>query len=350
MSLLGRYMFKYDDVTIDQSQYYSDFDGDGITECEPLLAGRYLCEAVGKRSTSLIGASLIFDTLDNRVRPTRGETATINLDFAGLGGDTKYVRAFAQATKFWPLGRGFVLSVTGQSGYIYGFEKVDPGSDPVHLTDRFFMGEADVRGFDIRGLGPRVVRRFYDTTDPANPVLLPIDDDSTQDDALGGTAMYVVRTEVEIPMGSGVRELGIRPSVFFDVGSVFGIVDPVLTVSPYPNGIFIPTRDANGSALYTQIDTVDASCTTTGTSVTTNPINPAPPPCLTSPNNAPIGSSLPPFVEQFYGDTWKPRVAIGIGVNWKSPFGPFRINLAYPIISYEGDDTKFFSFNVGTQF
>jgi len=350
-------MFKYDDVTIDQGQYYSDFDGDGIQECEPLLAGRYLCEAVGKRSTSLIGASLIFDTLDNRVRPTRGETATINLDFAGLGGDTKYVRAFAQASKFWPLGSGFVLSVTGQSGYIYGFENADPGSDPVHLTDRFFMGEADVRGFDIRGLGPRVVRRFYDTSQPAGPdgkpPLFPISDDSTQDDSLGGTAMYVVRTEVEIPMGSGVRELGIRPSVFFDVGSVFGIVDPILTVSPYPNGIFIPTRDASGNALYTQVDQAvlqNSVCTPTKTSVVTSPTNPNPPACLTSANNSAIGNSLPPFVEEFYGDTWKPRVSIGIGVNWKSPFGPFRINIAYPLVHYKGDDTKVFSFNVGTQF
>ena len=205
----------------------------------------------------------------------------LNLDFAGLGGDTKYVRLFGQASKFWNIGRGFILSVTGQSGYIYGFENVDPGSDPVHLTDRFFMGEADVRGFDIRGLGPRVVRRFYDTSDPNNPVLLPIDDKSTQDDSLGGTAMYVVRTEVEIPMSSGVRELGIRPSVFFDVGSVFGIVDPILTVSPYPNGIFIPQRDASGNALYTQIDSAvlnNSVCTPTKTSVVTSPTNPNPPP------------------------------------------------------------------------
>ena len=243
--------------------------------------------------------------------------------------------------------------MTGQSGFIYGLEKAEPGSDPVHLTDRFFMGEADVRGFDIRGLGPRVVRRYYDTSDPSNPVLFPIDDDSTQDDSLGGTAMYVARAEIEIPMSSAIREMGIRPSVFFDVGSVFGIVDPVLTTSPYPDGIFIPSRDASGNALYTQIDTanvVNTVCTPTSTSVVTNPVNPAPPPCLPSANNSPIGSSLPPFVEEFYGDTWKPRVAIGIGVNWNSPFGPFRINIAYPLVSYEGDDTKTFSFNVGTQF
>jgi outer membrane protein insertion porin family len=353
MSALVRYEFKHDDVTIDEQQYYNDFDGDGIIECEPLLAGRYLCEAVGKRTTSLIGTSLIYDTLDNRVRPTRGETATVSLDFAGSGGDTKYVRAVARASKFWPLGRGFIFSLTGQSGFIYGLENAPPGSDPVQLTDRFFLSENDIRGFDIRGLGPRVVRRYYDTSDPNNPVLFPLDDDSTQDDSLGGTAMYVARAEIEIPMSSAIREMGIRPSVFVDVGSVFGITDPILTSSPYPNGIFIPTRDVSGNPLFTQIDAanvVNTVCTPTATSIVTNPINPNPPACLPSANNSPIGSSLPPFVEEFYGDTWKPRVAVGVGVNWNSPFGPFRVNIAYDVVSYEGDDPKTFSFNVGTQF
>jgi outer membrane protein insertion porin family len=37
-------------------------------------------------------------------------------------------------------------------------------------------------------------------------------------------------------------------------------------------------------------------------------------------------------------------------VNWVSPFGPLRIDLAKAILKQEGDDTKLFSFNVGTQF
>ena len=32
------------------------------------------------------------------------------------------------------------------------------------------------------------------------------------------------------------------------------------------------------------------------------------------------------------------------------PFGPFRINLSYPLLKQPGDDTKRLSFNVGTQF
>ena len=56
------------------------------------------------------------------------------------------------------------------------------------------------------------------------------------------------------------------------------------------------------------------------------------------------------FIEEFVGDTWKPRVAIGIGVNWNSPFGPFRIDFSRALLKEDGDRSKTFTFNVGTQF
>jgi outer membrane protein insertion porin family len=56
------------------------------------------------------------------------------------------------------------------------------------------------------------------------------------------------------------------------------------------------------------------------------------------------------FEERFFGDSWKPRVSVGVGVNWNSPFGPFRIDLAKALVKEPGDDTKLFTFNVGTQF
>jgi len=56
------------------------------------------------------------------------------------------------------------------------------------------------------------------------------------------------------------------------------------------------------------------------------------------------------FEERFFGDTWKPRLSVGFGVNWNSPFGPFRIDIARALLKEPGDDTKLFTFNVGTQF
>jgi outer membrane protein insertion porin family len=57
-----------------------------------------------------------------------------------------------------------------------------------------------------------------------------------------------------------------------------------------------------------------------------------------------------PFKEFFYGNSAKPRVAIGAGVNWNSPFGPFRIDIAKVLLKEPGDQTKTITFNVGTQF
>ncbi len=46
----------------------------------------------------------------------------------------------------------------------------------------------------------------------------------------------------------------------------------------------------------------------------------------------------------------KPRVSVGIGVNWNSPFGPFRFDLAKALVKQPGDDPQLFQFNVGTAF
>ena len=54
--------------------------------------------------------------------------------------------------------------------------------------------------------------------------------------------------------------------------------------------------------------------------------------------------------ELFVGNSPKPRLSIGVGVNWTSPFGPLRLDLAKALLKQNGDETKFFSFNVGTSF
>ncbi|WP_377923023.1 outer membrane protein assembly factor BamA [Alteraurantiacibacter palmitatis] len=347
-SLIGRYTLNFENVTIDENQFFADFDGDGTRQCEPLLAGRYLCDAIGNRVNSILGISLVRDTLNSRQRPTNGNLLSFTVDFAGLGGDTRYIRGRLNAAQFFDLGSNFIFSLRGEAGAITGL------GDQVRLTDRFFLGEPDIRGFDIRGIGPRVVRRFYIFDDDGNRVLRPLGDRNNQDDSLGGRYYYFGRAELEIPLGTGAREMGIRPSLFADIGSVFGIRSPQLTISPPPDGLFVPQRNSSGLPLYTQIDaaTVNTagSCVPTAVSQVTNPINPNPPACLTSANNSPIGLQLPPFVEEFYGNSPRPRLSVGAGINWNSPFGPFRIDLAYALLKQEGDETKTLSFNVGTAF
>ena len=71
---------------------------------------------------------------------------------------------------------------------------------------------------------------------------------------------------------------------------------------------------------------------------------------MTSVNSVAAPRSIGPYQEFFVGNSPKPRIAVGIGVNWNSPFGPFRIDVAKTLLHVNGDHLKTFTFNVGTQF
>lgn len=340
MSLALRYQLNFDDTTLDKSTYYSDPDGAGplVERCDPLLAGRYLCDAIGKRTTSSVGYSLIYDTRDNRIRPTRGHNAVLSQDVAGLGGNVKYIKTRLSASKFWPLGAGFIFSISGEGGYIHSLEgqRLDPDGLPIEkirLVDRFFLGEPQFRGFNIRGVGPRVKRFFLNATNDANGNVTGYERgtgrNNISDDALGGRIYYLTRAEIEIPLGSGAREMGLRPSVFVDAGAVAGIKDPVLV---------------NGTGSFAGYCDPTASAPTGSTRVRATGSARAP---VCGANYSFAGGN---FEEEYLGDTLKPRLSVGFGVNWNSPFGPFRIDIARALLKEPGDDTKLITFNVGTQF
>jgi outer membrane protein insertion porin family len=86
------------------------------------------------------------------------------------------------------------------------------------------------------------------------------------------------------------------------------------------------------------------------TSATSTIVLPCLPTGLTAGVNTALGSSVAPFQEIFQGNSWRPRISVGIGVNWNSPFGPFRFDLAQALVKQPGDDPQLFQFNVGTQF
>jgi outer membrane protein insertion porin family len=44
-----------------------------------------------------------------------------------------------------------------------------------------------------------------------------------------------------------------------------------------------------------------------------------------------------------------PRVSVGVGVTWKSPFGPIGVDISYPIVREDFDRDEIFHFNFGTR-
>jgi outer membrane protein insertion porin family len=305
-SLQTRYGFNIDDVTLDPDLFFSPNPITGELECDPLRAGRFLCDALGRRTTSSLGYSLIFDNLDNRLRPSRGRRMVLSQDFAGLGGNVKYVRTRGNIDFFFRLPRGFILNLGGEAGNITPW-----GGTEVNLTDRFFLGEPRFRGFGIRGVGPRVIRKPRNIDEePFGPV--NEDRNTWVDDAIGGQNYYLGRAEVEIPLGAGARELGLRPSAFVDIGALWKVRRPQLLNEP--------TRQEE---ICTPVPDEDPICQTI---------------------------TIPGFQEFFLGNSASPRISIGVGVSWNSPFGPFRFDVARVLRKVEGDDTQVFQFNIGTQF
>ncbi|HIQ18465.1 MAG TPA: outer membrane protein assembly factor BamA [Novosphingobium capsulatum] len=312
MSLIARYTFNIDDVSLDQSTYYLN------GECSPLLAGRYLCDALGHRTSSIFGLSLVGDTLDNRMHPTKGMSWTLSGDVAGPGGSVRYARVTANASRFWAMGHGFVFSLRGEGGAIapLASRSNDPAIDDVRLTDRFFLGQPQMRGFDIRGVGPRVLRKYYNRNSDGTFGAITTSRNSWSDDALGGRYYYIGHAEMEIPLGAGAREMGLRPSIFVDAGAVWGVAKP---------------NTSSGVVLYT--DAVSGKITTSANA-----------------SNGTANATYQKYDEVYVGNSPQPRISIGIGVNWNSPFGPFRIDFAKVLKKVDGDDTQPITFNVGTQF
>ncbi len=341
MSLVGSYTLNYDEVSLAENLFFSDLDGDGVTECDPLLAGRFLCDAVGNRLSSIVGLSLNYNSLNSRVRPTRGRTISLSTEFAGLGGDVRYLRFRGRAQQFWNIANtGFIFSLSLEGGSIIPLQnRGGAATDDILLTDRFFLGEPQFRGFGIRGVGPRILTQRYilDGTnnnildEDGNPTLVT-DRDSIRDDSIGGRNYYLGRAEIEIPLGTGARELGLRPSIFLDVGSLWGVDQPLLQDNPTG----ISQIDGDGNPLFISVDTGELT------------LNPLADDGVTS--NTRLIRQGSAIREVFLGDSPSPRITAGIGVNWNSPFGPFRIDFAQTIRKIEGDDDKTFTFNVGTQF
>jgi outer membrane protein insertion porin family len=327
-----RYTLSQDDITLDKDTFFDDLDNDPDTpdECSPRLAGRYLCQELGKRITSSLGYNVGYDDT-NGIRATRGQRILLGQDFAGLGGDVKYIRTRLDATKYLPLPMGFTLSVHGEGGYIHPLQKSQgEGIDPIRISDRFFGPQ--MRGFDIRGIGPRVVRKpFISETE--------LDDDESNwtNDAIGGRAYYMGRIEVEFPSSSALKNLGLRPSAFVDIGSVWKLTKPDLLNEP---GICqqadLPTDPDTSPQVATLIAGNAAADQCTDFNV------------VGQPNFTYVANSG--SREFFFGNSPKPRLSVGVGVNWVSPFGPLRIDIAKALLTQEGDETKIFSFNVGTQF
>jgi outer membrane protein insertion porin family len=164
---------------------------DRISDVNALGSPELLSEE-GTHLTSLVGLSLSRDTRDNIFDPTRGGTASIGLDFAGVGFGGRFVRSVFTTTYYQPTPwLDHVLSFRLMAGYAIGWDK-----DPVPLFERFYLG------------GSNSLRQFKSLQ------VSPRDSSGTR---VGGNAELLGTIEYQIPLF-----FGIKAAIFYDVGNVWG--------------------------------------------------------------------------------------------------------------------------------
>jgi outer membrane protein insertion porin family len=107
--------------------------------------------AAGDTYGSIFGFTYGYNSLDDIRRPTTGVSFSLSQDFAGFGGNLRFVKTEAEFTGYRPgFGGALVNSLALHAGIIQGYD-----GTPVPINQRFFKGGDSFRGFAIAGIGPR---------------------------------------------------------------------------------------------------------------------------------------------------------------------------------------------------
>jgi outer membrane protein insertion porin family len=249
-----------------------------------------LKESKGSTLTSAPGYTLDYNTIDNVKDPHSGMLAEVKQDFAGAGGDTKYVRTTGVVKYYYEVYEDVVGLLKLQGGYVRSW-----GGYTLKINDNFNLGPELVRGFAPSGIGPRDLNG------------------DVKDNPLGGTTYYGASYELQFPIWGVPREIGIKGAVFADAGTLFG----------YKGQKFFPGFYGGTVA---------------------NPVNCNPPTSFAATNNFLVSECVNVH------DSSIIRSSVGTSLIWNSPLGPIRFDLAYALTKDKYDRLQVFRFSGGGAF
>lgn len=156
-------------------------------------ASYYIKKQEGKITSSGVTVTLIRDTTDDWLFPSRGSKNSVSVQQTGtiFGGEAAFTKYSADSAWFFPLPFEYVFHVRGRIGYINPMEGKD-----VPIYERYYLGGiSTLRG--LRDIGP---------TDPETG------------DLIGGLTMLNFNVEVIIPL---LKTAGLKGVVFFDTGNAW---------------------------------------------------------------------------------------------------------------------------------
>ena len=148
---------------------------------------------------SSITTSIVRDKRNNRMEPSAGYYLRASTEYAGIGGDKKWLKYEGDARYFYKVYGDLIFRTRLSLGKM---ERVDGQEIP--LTENYKLG------------GQRSLRGYHGGT--VGPTQTFVVDEIAKDYVVGGLFSIFGTIEFEHPMA---REAGLKWVVFFDAGNVF---------------------------------------------------------------------------------------------------------------------------------
>ena len=301
----------------------------------------------GEQNTSRLGMNVGIDRRNDRFAPTAGYLASGGVEYAGLGGFSKFLSLEARGGYYfgapdWLFDRstfvvstrmGFALPFNHVSDFDLGFQSSTVCADPTNctnagnldridddirlpLTERYFLGglgNTQLRGFEGRSLGPR--RAELRSTELAS-----------------GRIFHPVGTEIRSNPATG-EIIAVCDDNF--LGLNFG----------NRNGACNSISDRE----YDDFDDISEAQVIGGSSFISNSFE------YRFPISEEIGLLGVGFIDggnafvegDLLFDATEWRYGYGGGVLWFSPFGPLQLVLGFPVDPREDESSPVFEFSVG---
>ena len=155
---------------------------------------------VGNKTKSAVLLTYNLDKTNSVVSPTAGYNLRITQEINGLGGNVSFSKSSFDVKTYKTLLRDDIVLSSGlSSGVILGSDAA--------ITNRFFLGGDQLKGFRNQGIGP--VDNTFSGSD-------------ANGDPLGGKMFASISLEASFPIGVP-EEYSVFGGIFLDAGSVWGL-------------------------------------------------------------------------------------------------------------------------------
>jgi outer membrane protein insertion porin family len=152
-------------------------------------------------SSSSLQASIVQDKRNNSFEPSNGYYTSSSLEYTGLGGTMRWMKAELEGRYYRPVIGDLVLRTRLNASQLFKTTQRE-----IPRVEKFSMGGArNMRGYNLEDIGPR---RFARNTETNKDEIFNF----------GGLFSLLGTLEFEHPM---IKEAGLKWVVFYDAGNVF---------------------------------------------------------------------------------------------------------------------------------